>query len=149
MSQHLYAACYAIILNEKWEVLLNQRKNTGYFDGWWTLIAWHIEPWELASECMIREIREESWLEVTKKMIEQHYVIHRIIKDSREYFDVSFIVKWWVWTPIITEPEKCTAVKRFALDDLPEYMPQENRVFLDAYKKNPHKGGFEELYLKL
>ena len=149
MSQHLYWACYALIINNEWKVLLGQRKNTRYFDWWWNLIAWHIETWELASDAMMREIKEECWLVVTKEMIKAHHIIHRVVKDDREYFDISYTVTWWEWIPSITEPNKCSALERFDVDNIHNYMALENKRFIELYKKNPQQGGFEELYVEL
>ena len=58
-TPHLYWATYGIVLNNKNEVLMLQRQNTGYFDGWRCLPAGHIDQGELASASIQHEMLEE------------------------------------------------------------------------------------------
>lgn len=133
-TPHLYSAVFALIFNEKWEVLLNKRQNTWYYDGGRTLISWHVEVWEMASDALIREVKEECWLTVQKEDIQVHSRIHKIW--NREYIDISFNIAHREWKISITEPERCTALERFSPEKLPDYMPEENKKFVEFAVKN-------------
>ena len=135
MSHH-YWSIFALIFNQEEKVLLNKRQNTWYYDGWRTLIAWHIEKEEFAKAALVREIKEECWLIVDEKDLIYTQTLHRFSTTPwREYIDICFYVNKWIWTPTIMEPEKCTDLERFELDNLPDYMPEENFHFLENYKK--------------
>lgn len=51
---------FAIILNEKNEVLLCHRRDYDL----WNLPGWGVESWESPREAVIREVKEETWLDV-------------------------------------------------------------------------------------
>ena len=53
-----YLSVYLILQNQN-KVLLSKRKNTGWFDGYYSLIAGHLHPKESASTAIIREAKEE------------------------------------------------------------------------------------------
>ena len=129
---HLYWTAFALLFNDEGNILLHQRQNTWYYDGWRTLVAWHIESGETAHQTMVREVAEETWLEITMSDITPHHVLHRL-SDDREYIDISFIVHDRSGTPTIIEPDTCTALERFDLETLPKYMPPENFILLEAY----------------
>jgi 8-oxo-dGTP pyrophosphatase MutT (NUDIX family) len=66
MTYKIFAAMKAFIVYE-WKVLLI-RESSIYEDGtnaWKYDVVWgRVEPWERFDECLIREIEEETWLEV-------------------------------------------------------------------------------------
>lgn len=128
---HLYWAVYWIIINDKWEVLLLKRQNTGYFDGWYVFPAWHIEDWETSDEAVIREIKEEAWIDVNMEDIKPIALLQRIV--DRQYFDVCYLIEKWSWKVKNAEPEKCSWVYWFSKNNLPEYMAPEIKIFLKHY----------------
>ena len=46
------------------QVLLQLRKNTGYRDGEYGLVAGHVEPHESFAQALIREIEEEAGIKL-------------------------------------------------------------------------------------
>ncbi|MEA3304759.1 MAG: NUDIX domain-containing protein [Patescibacteria group bacterium] len=56
---NFYSACYAIIENEKKEVLFQRRANTGFLDGCFQIPAGHMDGGETMKQCMARELKEE------------------------------------------------------------------------------------------
>ena len=107
-TPHLYAAVFGLFINDKWEVLLLKRQNTGYFDGGYSLPAWHVEDAELCSAAIQHEMQEEIWISITQQDLKPFHVIHRIAKD-RQYFDIGYIITEWTGEIQNTEPEKCSA----------------------------------------
>lgn len=105
-----------LVLRRGDEVLMALRKNTGYCDGLWSLVAGHVEDGEAASEGMAREAREEIGIEVGE--LRCIHIMHR--RTDRLNVDVFF--ECWQWSGTIEnkEPEKCGGLRFFKLDDLPE-----------------------------
>lgn len=87
-------------------------------DGWFSLPAGHIEDGESLTAGTIREIREETGVILKEKDIELVHVMHRKSNDIR--MDFFFLVKKYVGKPRNTEPEKCSVMEWFSIDDLPK-----------------------------
>lgn len=132
-TPHLYSSVLALIFNEDGQVLLIQRQNTGYYNNWWNLVSGNIESGETAHQAMLREIKGKVWLDITLSDMHPHHVLHRLSETGREYIDVSFVIDEHEGTPSIAEPDEYSALERFDLTELPEYMPPENFIFLEAY----------------
>lgn len=135
-TPHLYWATYGIVVNEKNEVLLLQRQNTGYFDGWRCLPAGHIEQGELAFASIQHELEEEIWVRVDPEDVKLIHVLHRINNQtswSREYFDLCYVIKNRSWDIKNCETHIHSALERFDKDTLPDYMWEENKLFVESY----------------
>ena len=132
-TPHLYAAVFGLFINDKWEVLLLKRQNTGYFDGGYSLPAWHVEDAELCSAALQHEMQEEIGITVTQQNLKPFHVIHRIAQD-RQYFDIGYVITEWTGEIQNTEPDKCSALEWFAFDALPEMITTEARTFVEAYR---------------
>lgn len=103
------------------EVLLSLRKNTGYRDGYYSLVAGHVEANESTEEGAIREAREESGIELRVDQLKFVYLMHRLSSDPNdEYIDVFFEVREWQGELTNQEPEKCGGLDWFAVDNLPD-----------------------------
>lgn len=67
------------------DVLLIQKERPDWQRGKWNGIGGHIEAGETALECMRREFREETGLDI------EHWNLYAVLKDSQsESFRVSF-----------------------------------------------------------
>ncbi len=129
-----YAAAY-LVLVENNKVLLLKRYNTGYQDGNYSLVSGHFDGGETAGQCISREAKEEANITIDPKDSEVIHVIHRFRPD-REYFDIY--VKAGKWTGEIAnmEPDKCSELKWFELDALPDNMAPEVKLALSNIRKN-------------
>ncbi len=54
-------ACYLVLI-DRGRVLMMQRKNTGYMDGWYSFVAGHVEKGESFTRGILREALEEAGL---------------------------------------------------------------------------------------
>jgi len=113
----LRAAVYLIPIKGN-KVLLSRRYKTGWMDGYYSLIAGHIDGNESVTRAMIREASEEADIKVREKDLIPVKVMHR--KSDHEYIDFFFVVKRWSGTPKIMEPEKCNDLSWFPLNRLPK-----------------------------
>ncbi len=134
-TPHLRWAVFWLIVNEKNEVLMLQRQNTWYYDGGYCLPSGHIEPHELASEAIVRELKEEINIEVTQEDVKLFSVIQRMTggENGREYFDLCYLVASRKGEIANAEPEKCKQLSWFTPKTLPEFAPYENIYFSNLY----------------
>lgn len=106
-----------LVLRQGELVLLQMRKNTGYCDGMWSLVAGHVESGEPATDAMIREAREEASLTLNPEQIQVAHAMHR--KTDRLNVDLFFNCLSWQGVIQNCEPEKCEELRFFPLNSLP------------------------------
>ena len=116
--QKLRAATY-LMLKKDDKILLMKRQNTGFKDGYWSLMAGHIDEGERAREAMVREAMEELGIEINPSDLKPYNIIHRNSRDNI-YVDIFFHLKDWSGEIENMEPEKCEKLEWFSKDDLPE-----------------------------
>ena len=74
-------ASYVLFI-EGSKILMLQRKNTGFWDGYYSLPAGHLEEGETAIESTVREAKEEVGVDIKKSDLEFAHVIHRFDLNS-------------------------------------------------------------------
>lgn len=119
-----------LILKQKGKLLLHLRKNTGYCDGMWSLIAGHVEGGESATDGMIREAHEEIGIKIEPWQLKVVHVMHR--KTNRFNMDIFFECASWEGTIINREPDKCERIAFFQFDALPLNTVDYNVLVLKA-----------------
>jgi len=107
-----------LLLIKDGKIVLLKRANTGYEDGKYGLIAGHADGDETATEAMVREAREEAGIEINPGDLEFRLVMHR--KTDREQVGFFFTVRQYSGVPRNAEPEKCSELGWFDLENLPE-----------------------------
>ena len=115
----LRAAVYLILIKGN-KTLLSRRFNTGWMDGYYSLIAGHIDGNESVFEAMIREAEEEAGIKITKNDLKPVKVLHRMSSDATEYMDFFFLTDNWKGEPKILESNKCDDMNWFPLGNLPD-----------------------------
>jgi 8-oxo-dGTP pyrophosphatase MutT (NUDIX family) len=122
-----------LILQQNNQILLGLRKNTGYNDGLWSLVAGHVEDGEPATTAMIREAKEEIGIELTPADIRVVHIMHR--KSNRLNVDIFFVCSSWAGTIQNCEPEKCEKLEFFPIDALPINIVNYNADVLQSLAK--------------
>ena len=107
-----------LLLIKDGKIVLLKRANTGYEDGKYGLIAGHADGDETATEAMVREAREEAGIEINPSDLEFRLVMHR--KTDREQVGFFFAARQYSGVPRNAEPDKCSELGWFDLDNLPE-----------------------------
>lgn len=129
----LVAAAY-VVLRRGDEVLLQLRQGTGYMDGWWGLLAGHVDPGESVHEAAVREAHEEAGVRLAADDLVPLTVLHRFERSGpavEQRVDVFFLAQRWQGEPTLQEPDKSAQMGWFALTGLPDVVPHE-RLVLDA-----------------
>lgn len=130
MSKNHYrslSAVFPVILREKdgrTEVLLHRRANTGYMDDMWdTAGSGHVDQGETATHAVIRECGEELGIRVKAEDLTFAHLSHNVatVKDDT-YYNMYFFVQKFEGEPSIREPQKCSGMTWFDVEQLPENM---------------------------
>lgn len=127
-----------LILKENNKVLLLRRYNTGYEDGNYSLIAGHFDGDEPATQCIIREAKEEADIIVKQENLRLVHIMHRATQQGRENERADFFFTTNSWEGKIknTEPHKCDDLSWFPLDNLPTNTIPYIRFALESFSKN-------------
>jgi 8-oxo-dGTP diphosphatase len=114
-------AVWVFFKNEKGEILLIRRHNTGWRDGWYTVPAGHVEAFESPTDCAIRESKEEVDLTLTRNDLALSHTTY-YIADEKDHERVSFFftASSYEGVPKNNEPNKADELIWVSLDDLPE-----------------------------
>lgn len=99
---------FAIILNEKNQVLLCHRNDYDL----WNLPWWKVEMWESPWEAVIREVKEETWYDA--EISEFMWLYYKPEKDDLVFQFVCKII-WWK----ITLNEEADKIKYFDRNKIP------------------------------
>jgi 8-oxo-dGTP pyrophosphatase MutT (NUDIX family) len=76
----------AIIFNQEWKILVQKRSDTGK----WDLIWWKTEIPEKIEDAIIREIKEETWIEDVKNLKVIHVESSFLQKTNRYFVLIIF-----------------------------------------------------------
>ena len=104
-----------LLLRKENQILFGLRQNTGYCDGQYGLVSGHVEPDEPATDAMVREAQEE--VGITPFGLRVAHVMHR--KSNRFGIDIFFECDGYEGTPTNKEPDKCTGLEFFPIDNIP------------------------------
>jgi len=135
-------ASYLMLVKED-KVLMVQRKNGGWQNGFWGLPAGHVEQAEFPSTAMIREAKEEVDVTIAPADLIPFVTVFTIDNETADnehtYTDFYFLAHSWLGLPRNMEPEKCGGVEWHKLDNLPEQIIPNVKIVLEAYgdKKDP------------
>ncbi len=127
------SASYIFVIEDS-KILLQKRAGTNFMCGYYGIPAGHLEKGEGATNCAIRELKEETGLIVKREDLELKYVLNRV-SGEEEYIDFFFTAKKYSGTPTITEPNKCDDLRFFDLNNLPENIIPYIKDVLDNMKK--------------
>jgi 8-oxo-dGTP diphosphatase len=112
-------AVFVGLRDRKGEILLQQRANTGFMDGFWDFSAsGHLEAGESIRECAIRELKEEIGVDADEDDLKLVHINQN--KFDLPYLNFTFMLDKWQGEPKICEPDKCSGLRYFATDNLPD-----------------------------
>ena len=109
-----------LIVKQGERVLFLLRSGTGYKDGEWSLPSGKVEAGETYSAGAIRELAEETGIEIDSADLRFAHVIERTEADDGVPWVGVFFEADTDATPSNRERDKHTAMEWFSLDALPE-----------------------------
>ena len=123
-----------LILKTRDGILLGQRQNTGFRDANWGLPAGHVEADEFAKEALCREAKEEIGIIIRPENLKLVHVCHR--RTGRDNVDLFMTCDKWEGTIENCEPHKCSDLRFFHLENLPENTISYVREVVEAVFRN-------------
>lgn len=123
----------AMIFNGQGQVFLSQRGHrAGNERGTWEFPGGRVEFGERLVDAIQREFMEEYGMTIT---IERLLTVddHILPDEGQHWVSPTFIGSHIDGQPCILEPDKCSAIGWFALDDLPAPLSQITQSDLVAY----------------
>lgn len=112
-----------LFLRKGEEILLGRRQNSGYYDGWYSVPAGHVEAGELPVCGLIREMKEELGIYVNPKDVKLVHTMYRTKHDKTgDRVDLFFLSKKWSGKIKVMESHKCDDIQWFPVNTLPENM---------------------------
>ncbi|OGZ26777.1 MAG: hypothetical protein A2365_01740 [Candidatus Nealsonbacteria bacterium RIFOXYB1_FULL_40_15] len=127
-------AVYLILIKDG-KILLQRRYNTGYFDGYYSLPAGHLDGNETFKQAMAREAKEETGIDLDVADLELVHVMNRKIPEN-ERADFFFTAKNWIGEPKITESDKCDDLSWFDLNNLPDNIIPYIKQAINSFSNN-------------
>lgn len=109
--------------------------NTGYEDGKYDLaVSGHVEANESLKDTVIRESFEEIGIKIVKEQIDFVTLIHKNDPAYNNiYYNVYFIVREFEGEPKIMEPDKCSEINWFNLDELPTNLIEDRKKAISNF----------------
>lgn len=119
-----------VILQKSGQVLLLKRRGS-HGSGEWSFPGGHLEPFETFRECAVREIKEETGLDIA--ITKENPVATTndfFIRENKHYVTLYIEAKYITGEPKIREPEKCEGMDWFYWDNLPAplFLPVRNLI---------------------
>ena len=131
--QIFFVAVYVFLIKGD-EILLLKRKNTGFEDGNYSVVAGHMDGNESVKEAAIREAKEEAGITITETDLEVTGVMHRCFDEER--IDFFLATKKWQGEIKNQEPKKCAELKWFNVNNLPtNFIPYVRKAW-ENYQQN-------------
>lgn len=128
-----FPAAVHVLFKRGDHLLLSLRRNTGYEDEHWGLVAGHLAGDESVIDAASREAHEETGAVVSRSDITIVGVMHR--RSDIERIEFFTICTRWSGEIINMEPDKCGSLAWHFLDDLPPNTIPYIRQALEYYHR--------------
>ncbi len=129
----IITAARAVIRDREGHILFIRRRDNGL----WGMPAGSQELDESILDCLKREVKEESGLDVisaTPMAIYSRRSIVTAYGDPYHLFQVQFLVDEWSGE-LVTETDETVDARFFGLDEIPEKIPDSYREVLEDLRK--------------
>ncbi len=114
------------------KVLLGKRKGS-HGAGEYAWPGGHLEFGEKLEECVVREVKEETGMNVRAV---RPLAISNVIKYGKHYLDIQFLVEYISGHPEVLEPDRVESWNWYDIDELPEPMFEMSKRGLAGFKND-------------
>jgi 8-oxo-dGTP diphosphatase len=116
-------------------LLLTRRRDTNpIFDGWWHLPSGKLDADESVLGAAAREAEEEVGVQVQPNDLHHVHTLHVNGSGPEPRLGLFFESRRWIGEPTNREPGKCSAVRWFRLDALPDQLIDYPAAGIRAYR---------------
>ena len=136
MGKAIFKSAVHMIISKDDKILLQKRKGSKLWPGYYALPAGHIDEGENQYDALVREAKEELGITIDIKDIINSYVVLRRNyfkidgKQLEPYIDYYFEINNYKGTPKIIEKDKCDELLWASIDNLPDPFINYEGVFL-------------------
>lgn len=136
-NKAIFKSAVHLIITKDNKILLQKRKGSKLWPGYYALPAGHIDEGENQYEAVVREAKEELGIELSKNDLLSEYTVLRRNhfeidgKVLEPYIDYYFDIETYTGTPKIMEEDKCDELIWASIDNLPEPFINYEGVFLE------------------
>ncbi len=131
MERHGIIPSSFLYLQQDEKILLLRRRNTGFADGQYSLIAGHVDAGESFVTAMVREAREEAGITVAAGDLELVHVMN-LLSGGSERLHMIFRPRQWEGVPTNREPDKCDQMGWYSLQQMPDNLIPYIRFSIEA-----------------
>lgn len=124
-----------LLLVRDGRVLLTRRRDSNpLFDGLWHLPSGKLDAGESAVGAAVREAEEEVGVLVQPTDLRHVHTLHVNGSGPEPRLGLFFESQRWSGEPTNREPDKCSAVRWFPLDALPDHLIDYPAAGIHAYR---------------
>ncbi len=133
---YIWTWVWAIVLNEQWKVLVNQRWPEAHNEvGLWEFPGGTVEFWDSLDVTVVREVKEETWIDI---VVERFlWTFDHILSDEGQHWINSvYLTKYVGWDISIPkgEEQKILHPQWMSLEDVENLdLTQASKDTLRAY----------------
>lgn len=132
-KDYIGVGCGAFIINDKNELLLQQRNKAPEKEHW-SIPGGKVEMFETFHQAVKREVKEEIGVEI--EIIDLLGICDHIVPNEEVHWvSPSYLCKITKGEPTIMEPTKHADMKWFSLEQLPQNLTITTKKALEGYKK--------------
>lgn len=125
-----------VLLVDDGNVLLTRRRDTNpAFAGQWHLPSGKLDAGESALHAASREVEEEVGVLIETADLRHVHTIHVNGSGPEPRLGLFFEARRWIGQPINREPDKCSVVRWFPLDALPDQLIDYPASGIGAYRE--------------
>lgn len=125
---------HVLLVDDNDNVLLTQRRDPNpAFDGLWHLPSGKLDAGESVLAAATREAEEEVGVLIDPADLAHVHTIHVNGSGREPRLGLFFHTTHWIGEPTNREPDKCSAIQWFPLNELPEHIIDYPAAGIRAY----------------